>query len=390
MRGILNKILLIILDGLTKEYCIAAFLFSKSTLALVRGSGLLFTALYLKQCSSSLQMAYGGDKFTHELLPVPVSLTRSGYPRIIPSFHRRFLYRKDEKADMLVKIFLSFFSLYRIVELAKKVDKSTFKSIISPWDDPDRVETTVSLIKEDMRDLLVRYTPWIKDIPLNQGMSFDPSWKALPTYPQMAEGFSSFLRGEGKRGWPIKWRSPFLAFLYELSAYSMLLETIHKLGEQWSSGILWRTRVRYAWDVNNKLFSGSDLDYFERFNGPLLPSYRQLGIPPVTGRLGQTLEGGAKRRIFAIGNFINQRLLKPFHDWLMAVLSHLPTDGTFNQTAPLDRLVGKMTVSSFDLKLATDRWPLLVLQEITRYLFDDGFASGAVETALASTRGPFY
>lgn len=50
------------------------------------------------------------------------------------------------------------------------------------------------------------------------------------------------------------------------------------------------------------------------------------------GRLGQSIEGGGKRRIFAIGNYVNQRLLKPVHDWLMSVLRHLPMDGTFNQT----------------------------------------------------------
>lgn len=59
-RSILNKVLLIVFDGLTKESCIAAYLFSKQVHRLVRRSGMLFTALYLKQCSSSLQIAYGG------------------------------------------------------------------------------------------------------------------------------------------------------------------------------------------------------------------------------------------------------------------------------------------------------------------------------------------
>lgn len=44
-----------------------------------------------------------------------------------------------------------------------------------------------------------------------------------------------------------------------------------------------------------------------------------------------------------------------------------------------------MLVYSFDLKSSTDRWPLQIVQEITCYLFDDGFASAAVSTALAST-----
>ncbi|KAF8364959.1 hypothetical protein HHK36_031403 (mitochondrion) [Tetracentron sinense] len=46
-----------------------------------RRSGLLFLALYLKQCSSSLQTAYGGVKpRQHKQLPVPIKLSRSGLP----------------------------------------------------------------------------------------------------------------------------------------------------------------------------------------------------------------------------------------------------------------------------------------------------------------------
>ena len=68
--------------------------------------------------------------------------------------------------------------------------------------------------------------------------------------------------------------------------------------------------------------------------------------------------GGGKRRVFAIGNYVNQRLLRPVHDWLMSVLRLIPMDGTFEQTKPLDRLRGQMTCYSFDLKSATDRLPL--------------------------------
>jgi hypothetical protein len=50
-----------------------------------RKSGWLHVALYLKQCAASLQKAYAGDKVKPELLPVPVSLTRSAsYHPIFP------------------------------------------------------------------------------------------------------------------------------------------------------------------------------------------------------------------------------------------------------------------------------------------------------------------
>lgn len=77
------------------------------------------------------------------------------------------------------------------------------------------------------------------------------------------------------------------------------------------------------------------------------------------GRLAFSTDAGdGKRRIFAIGNYVHQRLLRPLHDFLMRVLACLPTDGTFDQLRPLDRLKGKIDVYSFDLKSATDRWPL--------------------------------
>lgn len=70
-----------------------------------RKSGLLFLALYLKELRSSLQSAYGGVKGARPSLSVPVSLNRSGYPRIIPAHHRRIIMGKDKKrAETLVQV----------------------------------------------------------------------------------------------------------------------------------------------------------------------------------------------------------------------------------------------------------------------------------------------
>lgn len=40
---------------------------------------------------------------------------------------------------MLVKLFYPYF----LIELGKKVDKSTFASIVNPWKDPERVVSSV-------------------------------------------------------------------------------------------------------------------------------------------------------------------------------------------------------------------------------------------------------
>jgi hypothetical protein len=80
-----------------------------------------------------------------------------------------------------VQFYLSFFSLSKIIVLAKRVRK-TFTSIISPVDDIEAVTEVVSDMKGCLKDLMLRYVPRVRDIPLYQGMSFDPTWKALPTH----------------------------------------------------------------------------------------------------------------------------------------------------------------------------------------------------------------
>lgn len=96
------------------------------------------------------------------------------------------------------------------------------------------------------------------------------------------------------------------------------------------------------------MFSQRDASRFERevMNNNPFPEFSN--VTPSLGRLGRSIEGGGKRRIFAIGNWVHQRLLRPLKKWLMDVLHQLPMDGTFNQTAPLKRLVGSQTVYSVD------------------------------------------
>lgn len=101
----------------------------------------------------------------------------------------------------------------------------------------------------------------------------------------------------------------------------------------------WRGPVSRKWRVWTR---GEIAEFFEVFR------------PKAT-------EGAGKRRIEAIGNSFNQRLLRPVHLWFASVLKRIPMDGTFNQTAPRVRLIPSSHCFSFDLKSATDRWPLLWL-----------------------------
>nr|DAC76753.1 TPA_inf: RNA-dependent RNA polymerase [Beta vulgaris mitovirus 1] len=383
MCGLFSRVQLIILDGLTKEFSIASYLFAKQVIRIGKKSGWLFLALYLKQCNAVLMQYRGSSGPVDRNLSVPVSLSRSGLPIIIPSFHRKVIMCRNERSDVVIQFYLSLFSINRMIPLAKKVSKDTFQSIITPPHRLDTIQTTSSELKTKLKMLFKRYLPHVDRIPLKQGMRFEPTWKALPTSKIVQSVLVNRLKVLDMKA-ALKIKSCFLSLPYELAGWTNLVEFVHAGGEQWSQGALWRERVRYPFDCMNKTFTGSDIDWFEEYKGPRLPTCKRLGIPPTTGRLSCSFPGAGKRRIFAIGNYVNQRLLKPVHDWVMSVLRSLPQDGTYNQTRPLKSLVGQMKCFSYDLSSATDRWPLLIMFEMFQVCFDRGFASAVVNSALAT------
>jgi hypothetical protein len=66
----------------------------------------------------------------------------------------------------------------------------------------------------------------------------------------------------------------------------------------------------------------------------------------------------------------------------MTILRWIPNDGTFDQPAPLVHLFGKAHCYSFDLKSATDRWPLHYLYTVMMMFFGPSLASSVVNTTL--------
>ncbi|KAG8044296.1 hypothetical protein GUJ93_ZPchr0138g27 [Zizania palustris] len=269
---------------------------------------------------------------------------------------------------------MSLFSLTKVIPLAKAVSRTgTFGSIITPLTEEGeaRVEEVVkSLLRPNFPILIKRYMPWISSIPLSQGMTWAPTWKSLPNY-----GILKMV------GVP---RSPYLYWPLELKVFGSLLRFIHSYGEQFSPLVLWPHRVRFAFDKMNSIYANQDVDKCESSFAPHLPTTDDPCKQFYKfGRLGQATEGRAKRRIFAIGNYVNQRLLKPVMNWLMEVLRRLPPDGTFHQTAPLSRIKNRSCYYSYDLTAATDRMPLRVLFHVMATLFSPSFASACVNSVLA-------
>lgn len=97
--------------------------------------------------------------------------------------------RKDDKADTLVQLYLSFFTLSRVIPLAKQLSVRILDSIVTPPKflqterafDMMKILQLFNQISDSWRVLLPRYLPSLTSIPLNQGIRWIPTWKAIPS-----------------------------------------------------------------------------------------------------------------------------------------------------------------------------------------------------------------
>jgi hypothetical protein len=55
-------------------------------------------------------------------------------------------------------------------------------------------------------------------------------------------------------------------------------------------------------------------------------------------KLGFKIEAAGKIRVFAMVDAFTQWVMKPIHDMIFDIIKDLPTDGTFDQTRPVERL----------------------------------------------------
>ena len=82
-----------------------------------------------------------------------------------------------------MKLYLSFFTLARAIPLAKlltnKINK-VVESIVTPTDS-DQMVDVVNDITADWESLIRTYVPRIGSIPMCQGITWSPSWKAVPS-----------------------------------------------------------------------------------------------------------------------------------------------------------------------------------------------------------------
>jgi hypothetical protein len=89
-------------------------------------------------------------------------------------------------------------------------------------------------------------------------------------------------------------------------------------------------------------------------------------------KLGVVHDQSGKARIVGVTNYWIQVILKPLHDAILSRLEGIPMDGTFDQIAPINRLMSVVEPGqkfySFDLSAATDRLPVEIQADILNLL----------------------
>lgn len=80
-----------------------------------------------------------------------------------------------------------------------------------------------------------------------------------------------------------------------------------------------------------------------------------------------------KSRPFAIFDYISQMALTSLHDNIFKILKGIPQDSTFDQNAGFRSILygGYDFYASFDLKAATDRFPLSFQKRVLEHLLGD-------------------
>lgn len=297
---------------------------------LVKKNGLVWTVKYLKACSVLLMQAVGGMKIpSTRPLGVAVSRTKNGLPRIIPSVWRARIRSGDVIA---IRVILTVFSVYRIIVIPGICKLSSITDC----------GVDLSGIRRILSRLVIAF--W----------NLRP-YTSTPLARMRVELFPIYRSGASSARWGLTQVST--------SVYSLFRSGLKLASNELGSVI----------SELNSMMRGNNLpSLYQDWKSMVSP---WLDSP--LGRLGFKLEAAGKVRVFAMVDPWTNWLLKPFHDAIFLYLSKIQSDGTFDQLAPVKRLLdrGYTRFWCYDLSSATDRLPLILQMALLEPVFGSRFAS---------------
>lgn len=357
--------------GTTKNNIKAYRAVGKFLWKLHKSGGLPYIVKYLKACSVLLQQSVGGYKTPSQALGAAVATTRGGLPRIIPREFRDRIRARDTK---VIRMWLTLFNIYRIIEIPGVLKLSTIT-------DPG-VEFDISKMTE-FREIFYHYL-LRKNKALSQfklSLSSGDGLKAKPFLIAKSSPTTNFrmetdlfdtrgvrIPGDASLQWNYSSTSPI-----SLIIASVLIKTdtvLYPIFRDWcektgNEPIIQFVQFVSYWIKLPRLNSS----YFHMFLSDK-STLNWYNDKYTLGKLGFKLEAAGKVRVFAMVDCITQWLLRPLHDALFSILKLIPQDGTFDQHAPIHLLYEKLlsrngwNLYSFDLSAATDRLPVAIQESL--------------------------
>jgi hypothetical protein len=292
-------------------------------------NGTVFAVLYLKEAHRLFMKSLAGQPEKCETL-IRVA-TRRGLPLIIPGSLRLLI----ESGDLVsIRLVGSILSIYRVLKVKANLKINTITDVFTGSSQtlPDwEVALALRWMKAKLKFVISKEADIL---PLN---SAGPNSKIS-------------VLGSPLDAWAFK-ENPDL-----LSAFRTLAKTLG--------------------NSLDKLLQ-QEIDNLPNWFAYLKPEQKSLMRDRLKlGKLSEKIEAAGKVRLFAIADVWTQSLLKPLHDALFNCLRSLPTDGTFDQLAPIRRLFDKglTKLYSFDLTAATDRLPIELQKQVLSCLISREFA----------------
>jgi hypothetical protein len=395
LAGLLLRSVPLVFGQLTSSLVKVTWGYARNVRRMYVSMGSRGLAIYLKACYVLLQHAAGGMKDQSPwALGANVSRTRRGIPRIINPQHRRLILSGDIG---VIRFWLTLFGLYRVIEY-----KGTLKL------------GTITKPGKDLSGFRNGWNAWIPDFYSRARLITGSEWKLDPS-KDLTPWSIPFIRkaSPNSQGFASVMGLPWdlLAFASDPLMKSTLLRwlaLVDGLDLIWGLKPIWKffeaRAIAYAEKQLEIVVPEKPWDPREGYAGsPLHLQNRKLaqewadsrdnskavrlwmnsvtwgGKPIMFGRLGFKEEPG-KIRVFAMVNIVTQAVMQPLHKWVFRHLRMLPTDGTFDQTRPVESLIKTFReegewVASYDLSAATDRLPLLLQTDLLRPLLGNELPS---------------
>lgn len=314
---------------------------------LLRLSGPSFAVLYLKEAHRLTMKTLAGE--TPEPLKEVRVAMRRGLPLIVPGSLRLLMESKDR---VVIKIVLSFLSIFRVLPAWPKLKLETITKphtglvkslpelpLVFRWLEAGYIDRKV--YESYFRKEKTLFTEANRLLRLTT---------AGPNHKLQFAGYPLDALAFRENPVLLKWFKVFAMNTHHKDLWECLQDDIN------------------AWtDTPKALGKPSAMELLKSINDRL--EYSSLRL----GKLSLKKEAAGKVRVFAMVDAWTQSVLAPLHSSLFSILRNIEQDGTFNQLAPVRKLMDKglKEMYSYDLSAATDRLPIDLQVDILSLLYNN-------------------